>query len=114
MSWVFKLEAPLHGFTISTGRSLWTKRAKAYAAWKEYVRLTANAAKVPQEIPEDERFGVRVLIYWNKKARVDGDNILKGATDSLFARDRRVSSGAYQSLEHTGVEKCEVGVWRVM
>ena len=109
----FTLTGPLHGYTIQSRGSFWNKRSRAYHAWKDLVRLTARAAGVPDEIPEDERWGIRTVIYWKGKARVDPENIQKGILDSMWKQDRRVSHGEFMSYEKNGPERCEVAVWRV-
>lgn len=109
----FNLAGPLHGYTAQSRGSYWNKRSREYHAWKDLVRLAGREAGIPDEIPPEERWGIKTEIFWKGKARIDPENVQKGILDSLWKQDRRVSRGEFVSTENAGPERCGVAVWRI-
>ena len=109
--WSFVVDAPVMGAVRMTQRSKWCNpRARAYLAYQKRVRLLANVAGVPDEIQEDERAALEVVVYWKRKARADLDNCCKGILDSLWTQDRRVNLFTATAVEHAKAERAEVRV----
>lgn len=107
-TWTFNVDEPLVGFTVH--KAPWTDRAKRYVAYKTRVRLLANVAGVPGEIPENHRATVSVAVAWKKKARIDLSNILKAVEDGLWVRDRGIGEIHGVKFEQTGLERVSVTV----
>lgn len=106
--WTFNIDEPLVGFTVHA--KPWTDRAKRYVAFKGKVRLLADIAGVPEEIPENHRAIVSIAVAWKKKARIDLSNILKAIEDGLWQRDRGIGEVHATKFQHTGVERVSVTV----
>jgi hypothetical protein len=104
--WQFVVGEPLRGFLVSNAP--WTKRAKEYVKFKTYVRLMANAAGVPSEIPHDKAVAICIALAWKLRARVDNDGVLKAITDGLFKKDRGVERVVCDRWEYTGKEEASV------
>lgn len=108
MVYTFTVDEPLMGFIAHA--QPWSEKAKRYVAYKAKVRLFANVAGVPEEIPEDHRAIVSIAVAWKKRARIDLSNILKAVEDGLFVRDRGVGEIHATKLQHTGMERVSVTV----
>lgn len=102
----------VHGGSLRFDRQK-AKRYREYDAWREKVRLLANCSQVPDELDPDDAWEVVISIRWNKRAKIDGDGVLKGILDALWGKDRRVLFGRYASIEHTGEECVQVKVQKV-
>lgn len=107
-TWTFQVDGPLVGFLVHA--KPWTDRAKRYAAFKSKVRLFANLAGVPTEIPENHRATVSISVAWERKARVDLSNILKAIEDGLWAKDRGIGEVHGVKFMHTGLERVSVTI----
>lgn len=93
------------GAVRSTQRSKWVDpAAKRYSQYKGTVRLLANVAGVPGEIPRGFTAKVALRILWNRRAKADLDNVVKGILDALWRQDRAVAEidAAYSVIEMTG------------
>lgn len=99
----FAIPAPLFGYRASKARA----HAPEYVAFKEKVRLLANAAGVPLDCREAR---IRVLIRWRMAARIDGKNVYAAIEDGLFLQDRGVAAGLWSRIENSGEERAEVEV----
>ena len=108
MKWSFFVDEPLVGFVVHAPP--WSEKAKRYCAFKGKVRLFADVAGVPEEIPENHRATVSIAVAWKKKARIDLSNILKAVEDGLFVRDRGIGEIHATKLQHTGMERVSVFV----
>lgn len=108
MTYTFSVDEPLVGFTVHA--QPWTDKAKRYVAFKNRVRLFANVAGVPGEIPENHRAIVTISVAWKKKARIDLSNILKAVEDGLFVKDRAIGEIHAIKQQHTGMERVSVTV----
>jgi len=104
----FTVEEPLVGFPVHA--SPWSHTAKRYVAFKGKVRLLADVAGVPEEIPENHRAVVSLAVAWKKKARIDLSNIQKAVEDSLFLRDRGIGEIHATRIQHTGIERVSIMV----
>lgn len=102
--WAFRIPAPLKGWTATNGRQ-WTKRFRQYAKWREYVRILANQAGVPDTLERQWQVSLHIRIYWRLKARIDTTDVLKGVEDALWKQDRAVTSVFVSRTEHTGEEE---------
>jgi len=107
-NWSFEIPGPLSGFIVHA--QPWTEKAKRYIAYKRLVRLKANVAGVPQEIPDDMEAVVTIHVWWKRKARIDTSNILKAIEDALWARDRGIAQVNVSRHEHSDEEKAVVSV----
>lgn len=107
-TYTFTIDEPLVGFVVHAAP--WTDKAKRYTAFKKRVRLFANVAGVPEEIPENHRAVVSIAVAWKRKARIDLSNILKAVEDGLFVRDRGIGEIHATKLQHTGMERVSVTV----
>lgn len=107
-TYTFTVDEPLVGFVVHAAP--WTDKAKRYCAFKGKVRLFADVAGVPEEIPENHRAVVSIAVAWKKKARIDLSNILKAVEDGLFVRDRGIGEIHATKLQHTGMERVSVTV----
>jgi hypothetical protein len=107
-TWQFTVDEPLVGFCVHA--QPWTEKAKRYVAFKGKVRLFADVAGVPEEIPAGYRAVVSLAVAWKKKARIDLSNILKAVEDGLFVRDRGIGEIHATKLQHTGIERVSVTV----
>lgn len=112
----FEIEGPIRGYVH--GGFLKFNRAKAkryreYNAWRDLVRTVANTAGVPGELNKDDAWEIVLSIHWIKRAKIDGDGVLKGVLDALWKSDRRVLFGRYSALEHMGAERVLVGIQKV-
>lgn len=95
---------------LATYKRPWTKEAKRYTGFKGKVRLLATIAGVPDELAQDSRATIDLLVTWKRRARVDTVNVYKAVEDSVFHKDRRVLSGSFNAKEHAGVEAAFVKV----
>lgn len=94
----------------TTQAGQWTKGAKRYHAWKDYVRASYLDALGEIKKIERAQFGemhdllqkkpiadtgkkmhMRLCITWANKAHADSDNIFKGIADALFMNDKYLS-----------------------
>lgn len=107
-TFTFSVDGPLVGFVVNA--KPWTDRAKRYVAMKGKVRLFADVARVPEEIPTGHRALVSIAVAWQKKARIDLSNILKAVEDGLWKRDRAIYEVHAVKFEHTGLERVSVTV----
>src|SRR5262245_38260100 len=107
-TWQFQVDEPLVGFTVHARP--WTDRAKRYCAFKARIRMFADVAGVPLEIPENHRAIVSIAVAWKKKARIDLSNILKAVEDGLWAKDRGIGEVHATKLLNTGMERVSVVV----
>lgn len=107
-TWTFNVDEPLVGFTVHAAP--WSDKAKRYVAMKGKVRLFADVAGVPEEIPSGYRALVSIAVAWKKKARIDLSNILKAVEDGLWVRDRGIGEVHAVKFEHTGLERVSVTV----
>lgn len=105
-TWQVIVGEPLVGFVVHAAP--WTKKAKAYVAFKQRVRVLANVAGVPSDIPAECSATLHVAIAWRKRARIDSSNILKALEDGLFKQDRGVEKIVCDRFEHTGKEEVSV------
>lgn len=103
---VFHIEGPLLGYRASVKRAHDPK----YKAFKQEVRLIANTAGVPDEIPKQGKAYLQVDIFWKRKPRIDGANVYKAIEDALFVQDRRVFYGHFMVEEDRGFEGARVTV----
>jgi hypothetical protein len=109
--WSFEVTEQLQGYVRTTQKQKWVDpRYKRYLGWKGLIRLLANVAGVPDELPRDSRAVVSCAVTWNRKARLDGDNFLKGILDSLWRQDRRVMELHYAAFEGAGKERAVITV----
>lgn len=89
-SWTFEFDNPM-GAVRSTQRSKWVDpAAKRYEGYKRMVRLIANTAGVPDVIGKGQTARAKVTLYWEKRAKCDLDNAVKGILDALWKQDRQV------------------------
>lgn len=105
-TWRVIIGEPLVGFVVHAAP--WTKMAKVYTAFKERVRLMANLAGVPADIPADTAATLCIAIAWRKRARIDTSNILKAVEDGLFKQDRGVEKIVCDRFEHMGTEEASI------
>lgn len=66
----------------------------AYGNFKMAVRAIANQAGVPDLATTTMQ--VDVEIHWTKRARLDGDNVLKAVVDGLFRQDRLLAGASWR------------------
>lgn len=107
-TWTFTVDEPICGFIVHARP--WTDKAKRYTAYKARVRLLANVAGVPEEIPANHRAIVSIAVAWKKRARIDLSNILKAIEDGLWAKDRGIGEVHAVKFQHAGVERVSVTV----
>ena len=107
-TWTFDVDEPLIGFVVHAAP--WTQKAKRYCAFKRKVRLFADVAGVPEEIPAGYRATVSLDVAWKKKARIDLSNILKAVEDGLFVRDRGIGEIHATKHQHQGIERVTITV----
>jgi len=94
---------PIIGAVRVTQRSKWTSAPwQRYQAFKTRIRILADIQMVPRDLQPDDDVTVEVMAFFNKRARADADNVLKGVVDALFKRDRRVLSLHVKAIENTG------------
>jgi hypothetical protein len=108
VGWTFHVEDPLVGFVVHAAP--WTVRAKKYTAFKKRVRLLANLAGIPEEIPAGYRAIISLSVAWKMKPRIDLSNIQKSIEDGLFVRDRGIGEFHAVSVPHFGMERAVVNV----
>lgn len=92
----FTIPGPLLGYRASIRRAFDPK----YRAFKDRVRLLANAAGIPRDLDRDAVARVDVRIYWKRRARIDRKNVLGAIEDGLFTKDRRVLRGICDAFEN--------------
>jgi len=107
-TYTFTVDEPLMGFIAHA--QPWSDKAKRYVAWKGKVRLFADLAGVPEEIPENHRAIISICVAWKKRARIDLSNILKGIEDGMFVKDRGIGEFHAIKIQHTGLERVSVTV----
>jgi hypothetical protein len=93
------IPGPLKGY-LGNRQKFWDKRNQEYSKWKKMVRLLGNERGFPEDIPNDKCAKIFVEIFWKKRARIDGKNVLGAIEDALFKRDRRILMGTYHAIEH--------------
>lgn len=106
--WQFQVQEPLVGFCVHARP--WSDTAKRYVGFKNKVRLFADMAGVPQEIPAGYRASVHVDVAWKKLARIDLSNIQKAVEDGLFKRDRGIGEIHATRHLHVGTEGATITV----
>ena len=104
----FEVDGPLRGFIVHARP--WSKVAKDYCAYKTRVRLLANVAGVPEEIPAGYRASFHVDVTWRLRARLDSSNVLKALEDGVFRRDRGIGEIHVVSRQYVGKEKAVVTI----
>lgn len=90
----------------TTQNSLWSKGAKRYSAWKQYVQkcfenqnnLKATTGK-PIKLTKEITATMDIAIEWASDAHADCDNIFKGIADALFDNDKYVTHGSFESCK---------------
>lgn len=107
-TWTFEVDEPLVGFIVHARP--WSDKAKRYCAFKGKVRLFADVAGVPEEIPPGYRASIDIDVTWRKKARIDLSNLQKSLEDGIFRRDRGIGEIHAVSRQHVGKEKATVTV----
>lgn len=100
----FTIDSPLYGYRASVAAA----HAPEYSAFKAKVRWLANSARVPHAIFPGDDVRVRVVIFWNKAARIDGKNVYAAIEDGLFKQDRGMASGSWVRFENIGREEARV------
>jgi Holliday junction resolvase RusA-like endonuclease len=107
----FQIDGPLQPYVRTTQRQKWVDlRYRRYVEWKKAVRLIANLSGLPETLPPDSRAVVSVAVMWKRRARMDGDNFIKGILDSLWKQDRRVLELHYTAFEGAKAERASVSV----
>ena len=89
----------------TTQAGQWTKGAKRYHAWKDYVKKAWSKAGVPKEYNDElakkpipatkEKIRMTIKIYWMNRAHADCDNVFKGIADALFMNDKYLVSDGF-------------------
>ena len=108
--WEVALEGPLQGHKCSV-RNVF---GKGYVAWKRYVRLQADLAKVPQELDPNGKYRVTTEIWWKGRAKIDTENVQKATIDGLFKRDRRILEIHGYAYEVTGKEEARIKIEKLL
>ena len=86
-------------------------RPSEYKAYQQAIRLLANVARIPDDIPSNSYARCQVEIWWTKRARLDISNVWKAIEDGLFGQDRRVQEVHLKMRENTGrPERADVTV----
>lgn len=83
-------------------KSVAYSHSRAYKSFKFAVRALANSAGVPDLCTTDTEIDVE--IFWKKKAKIDGSNVLKAVEDALFAQDRHLARGSWMRFLEQGCE----------
>ena len=82
-----------------TQRGLWTKQAKRYRAWAEFIRVAWYEAFAPpkkrydeQKKPYSKLFNGRmdIVIYWANEKHGDAEGIFGSIADALFENDKHL------------------------
>ncbi len=79
-----------------TQRGLWTKQAKRYRAWSDFVRSCYwfNNKNMPESLqkPFDKLFAGRmdIIIYWGNEKHGDPEGIFGSIADALFENDKHL------------------------
>lgn len=107
-TYTFTVDEPLVGFPVHARP--WSDTAKRYVAFKGKVRLFADVAGIPEEIPAGYRAIVSLAVTWKKKARIDLSNIQKAVEDGLFLHDRGIGEIHATRIQHSGIERVSVTV----
>ena len=98
----------------TTQNGQFSKGAKRYHAWKDFVRANFLDATRPKTRIKREDFGdfhdiiqkkpipaadykqrMSLMIYWANKAHSDCDNVYKGIADALFMNDKHLVSDGF-------------------
>jgi Holliday junction resolvase RusA-like endonuclease len=109
--WTFTVPGPIMGAVRTTRRQMWVDpRYKAYEQYKAKVRMLANCAGVPDCLGPRGSYSLKLEAHWERLARVDLDNVCKGALDALWKQDRRVIHIWAHSFERQSEEKAIVTV----
>lgn len=97
----FVVPALLYGYRSSTLRSLFLKKNRKYAEFKEKVlKLAIEAGWKSKAVALKEHPPLlSVEVRWKKGPRIDWSNVYKAIEDALFSEDRFVKPG-----KHSGVE----------
>ena len=103
--WTFTIDGPLRGYRKDVAYS----HSRGYKTWKAHVRLLANVAGVPDD---PEGLVIRVWLYWAKRTRIDGKNMLGSIEDALWTQDRQLVEGSYRNVWDEGREYAVVVVER--
>ena len=104
ISYTFKVLGPLLGSRASVRRAFDPK----YKAFKTLVRYYADEAGVPSE--PTPTTNIEVVIFWRRKSRIDGGNVIKAIEDAIFQNDRALAGSSWWRHENTGEEKAVVRV----
>ena len=114
----FTVPGPLHSYHETRTSSGWAGKGRrrthfrtdAYRESQRTIRLLANVARIPDEIPTDRYAKITVEVRWVSRARIDAANVYKWLEDALFADDRRVQEIHVTMREHAGEERADVRV----
>lgn len=91
-----------------TQRGLWTKQAKRYRAWADFVRvawyetvLARGKTYAPTYKPYKKDFAGRmdIVIYWANEAHGDAEGIFGSIADALFENDKHLD-GTFVQLHN--------------
>ena len=96
------------------GRALWTRQAKRYAAWKEYVqeqywKQAEERNFIGKPFTELKRARMSIEIYWANEAHGDPDNVFKGIADALFVNDKNLG-GSFEFEMDKKMPRVEVKI----
>lgn len=110
-NWIVYAPTPLIGAVRTTQRQKFVDpRYKVYQAWKSAFRYHANLELIPKILRADSRYTVEIDMKWRKRARSDGDNLIKAVLDALWKQDRRVLDIRFHAEENTGGESMRVSI----
>ena len=92
-----------------TGKSLWTKQGKRYAAWKRYV-IGCWVEKFGERplFPPGKYHRLNVKITFCGERHGDPTNIRRGIEDCLFVQDKHVAGGV--EFEHGAIPGVRIEV----
>lgn len=105
-------------YTRVVGTALWTKPARKYNAWKEFVvgkflvaypNYARTLLQHGKPIPPAHAKRMDLKIYYGSKTHADNDNIFKGIADALFANDKDLD-GSFVGSYDTGQPRVEVSI----
>lgn len=107
----FVVDGPLVGAVRVTQKSKWTSEPyRRYAAFKKRIRILATAAGVPLDLKKAWRCHVSIEVHFNRRARIDLDNLIKSTLDGCWKQDRRVTKIEASVSEGEGREWMRVWV----
>jgi Holliday junction resolvase RusA-like endonuclease len=110
-------------YARQTQRQLWTKQAKRYREWQNYVRAAFYQAAETNwldlavqtlkggriKLPHYLAAKVSIAVFWATGNHGDLDNVLKGILDSIFVDDRNIKEiSAKSSTAPDGRGRVEV------